>query len=302
MHRCNKVKVFGEKKNIVYVKYMQCGMALDIADGSKWKLYSKVKATSSSEKIRCYGTLCAEFSKMRRKEISHFYPTSKAHICYNPTVLFGPIPETRVPLMLVFPSLSWNISKAVIDNMKEALSSIKDHHWINQSKCRTGRQYLKELLTSKSLKKVNNQAMAVIQPFVTHVVLQHYKALTYFKVGVIHLHGVDSQYDLVGSLHCDYHDDVNKKVPGKRPQSILLALDPFKLLYASNMGSGGLIDKKIKELVVNRGQAIVFSSSFCHFGGFNYTVNQTEYVYQLFAYIVLSESDYPSKVGTRVKH
>ena len=35
MYRCNKVKVFGEKKNIVYVKYLQCGMALDIADGSK---------------------------------------------------------------------------------------------------------------------------------------------------------------------------------------------------------------------------------------------------------------------------
>ena len=167
------------------MKYLQCGMALDIADGSKWKPYSKVKATSSPEKIRCYGTLRAEFSKLRGKEISHFYPTSKAHICYNPTALFGPIPETRVPLMLVFPSPSWNISKAVIDNMKEALSSIKDHHWINQSKCGTARQYLKELSTSKSLKKVHDQAMAVIQPFVTHIVLQHYKALTYFKVGAI---------------------------------------------------------------------------------------------------------------------
>ncbi len=93
-----------------------------------------------------------------------------SHICYNPTASFGPIPETHVLLMLVFPSPSWNISKAVIDIMKEALSSIKDHHWINQSKCGTARQYLKKFLTSKSLKKVNNQAMAVIQPFVTHVV------------------------------------------------------------------------------------------------------------------------------------
>jgi hypothetical protein len=85
MYRCNKVKVYGEKKNIGYVKYLQCGMALDIADGSKWKPYSEVKATSSSEKIRCYGTLRAEFSKLRGKKISHFYPTSKAHICYTPT-------------------------------------------------------------------------------------------------------------------------------------------------------------------------------------------------------------------------
>ncbi len=224
----------------------------------KWKPYSKVKATSSPEKIRCYGTLRAEFSKLRGKEISHFYPTSKAHICYNPNALFGPIPETHVPLMLVFPSSSWNISKAVLDNMKEAISSIKDHHWINQSKCGTARQDLKELSTSKSLKKVNNQAMAVIQPFVTHIVLQHYKALTYFKVGAIYSRGVDSQYNLVGSLHCNYHVDVNKKVPGERPQSILLALDPFKLLYESNMGSGGLIDGKIEELAVNRGLAVFF--------------------------------------------
>ncbi len=83
----------------------------------------------------------------------------------------------------------------------------------------------------------------------------------------------------MGSLHCDYHDDVNKKLPGKHPQSVLLALDLFKLLYESNMGSRGSIDGKNKELLVNRGQAIVFSSSFCHSGGSNYTINQTGYVY-----------------------
>ena len=204
--------------------------------------------------------------------------------------------------MLVFPSPSWNILKAVIDNMKEALCSLKDHHWVNQTKCGTARQYLKELSTHKSLKKVNDQAMAVIQPFVTNVVLQHYKALTLFKVGAICSRGVDSQYDLVGSLHCDYDDNVNKKVPGEHPQSIILALDPFKLLYESDMGSRGLTDGKIKELHVNRGQAMVFSSSFCHSGGSNHTIEQTGYVYQLFAYIVSSESDYPSVIGTGVKH
>ncbi len=39
---------------------------------------------------------------MRGKEISHYNPTNKAHICYNATALFGQIPETRVLLMLVF--------------------------------------------------------------------------------------------------------------------------------------------------------------------------------------------------------
>ncbi len=88
LYQCNKVKVKGEKNNIVYVKYLQCGMALDKADGSKWKPYSKVKAALPSEYLRCYGTLRAEFSKVCNKETSHYYPTSKAHICYNATALF----------------------------------------------------------------------------------------------------------------------------------------------------------------------------------------------------------------------
>ncbi len=127
--------------------------------------------------------------------------------------------------------------------------------------------------------KGNNQAISVIQQLVTNVVLQHYKVLTLFKVGAICLRGVDSQYNLVGSLHCDYDEDVNKKVPGERLQSIILALDPFKLLYESDTGSGGLTDGKIEELHVNRRQTVVFSSSFHHSGGLNYTIEQTGYVY-----------------------
>jgi hypothetical protein len=121
-------------------------------------------------------------------------------------------------------------------------------------------------------------------------------------VGAICLRGVDSQYDLMGALHCNYHDNVNKKLPDEQPQSILMALDPFKLLYESNMGTGGLLDGKVEELLVNWGQAVVFCSSFCHAGGSNYTIDETGYAYCLFACIVLSESDYPSEVGTWVKH
>ncbi len=62
------------------------------------------------------------------------------------------------------------------------------------------------------------------------------------------------------------------------------------------------MDGKVDELLVNRGQAIVFCSSFHHAGGSNYTIDVTGYVYCLFVYIVLAESDYPSEVGTRVKH
>jgi hypothetical protein len=220
-------------------------MALDKANGSKWKPYNKVKGTSSSEKIRCYGTLHAEFSTVCGKEIGHYYPTNKAHICYNATALFGLIPETRVPLLLGFPSPSWNISKAVIDNIKESLSSLSGRHWINQSHCKTARQYLKELSTSKSLKKFKDQAMAVIQPYVTHVVSHHYKALTNFKVGAICLHGVDSQYDLMGALHCNYHDNVNKKCPMSilNPLSWLLIRSSYCMNHVSLYETGTCISR-----------------------------------------------------------
>ena len=49
-------------------------------------------------------------------------------------------------------------------------------------------------------------------------------------------------------------------------------------LYELDTGSGGLTDGKIEELHVNRGQAMVFSSSFCHSGGLHYTIEQTGYV------------------------
>jgi hypothetical protein len=131
LYGCNKVRVVGEKNNVVYVNYAQCGMALDRANWSKWKPLNKVISTASFKTIRCYGTLHAEFSKVRGKEISHYYPTNKAHICYNATALFGQISETCVLLMLVFPSPSWNILKAMIDNMKESLSSLSDRHWVS---------------------------------------------------------------------------------------------------------------------------------------------------------------------------
>ncbi len=77
-------------------------------------------------------------------------------------------------------------------------------------------------------------------------------------MGAICLCGVNSQYDLVGALHFDHDEDVNKKVPDEQPQSVLMALDPFKLLYESKMGTRGLMDGKVDELLVNWGQAVVF--------------------------------------------
>ncbi len=41
--------------------------------------------------------------------------------------------------------------------------------------------------------------------------------------------------------------------------------------------------EKIEYLLFDRRQVVVFSSSFLHSGGSNYTIDETGYVYQLFA-------------------
>jgi hypothetical protein len=66
------------------------------------------------------------------------------------------------------------------------------------------------------------------------------------------------------------------------------------------MGIGGMMDGRVNKLFVNWGQAILFSSSFCHAGGSNCIIDKTGYVYCPFACIVLAEADHSSEVRTRV--
>ena len=51
-----------------------------------------------------------------------------------------------------------------------------------------------------------------------------YKSLTKIKVGAIRSRGDTSQEELMGFLHRDYHDEVNRRVPNERPQSIIFAV------------------------------------------------------------------------------
>ena len=48
------------------------------------------------------------------------------------------------------------------------------------------------------------------------------------------------------------------------------------------------------------GQAVAFSSSFCLAGGSNGTIDDQDYVYHLFAYIVSEEVEYQVEVTARV--
>ena len=88
------------------------------------------------------------------------------------------------------------------------------------------------------MKNVHEQVMLLINPFIKNHVTTRYKSLTYFRVGAIRSRGEQSQLECVGSLHCDYHDNVNNPVPEERPMSIILALGPFHFLYEQIVEEG----------------------------------------------------------------
>ncbi len=96
-------------------------------------------------------------------------------------------------------------------------------------------------------------------------------------------------------MHHDYEGSINTKVPDERPQSIIVALDPFNIIYES-----GIPDTNMQTAHLYPGQAM-FPSSLRHAGGSNgTTADHGTYKYLVFAYIVSEESDFPSEVGTRL--
>ena len=100
----------------------------------------------------------------------------------------------------------------------------------------------------------------------------------------------------VFTLHRDYPVSVNKRDPEERPQSLIFALDPFNLIYESPYHSNG----EMTTLHVPSMHDVLFSSALNHAGGFNPSDSPNQYIYQIFAYVVSNEADYPPKVGTCV--
>ncbi len=210
------------------------------------------------------------------KETTHYYPGTKAGICHNHTYASENEIDARVTLLMIIPSPLWNIILALNNNLKMSLVSIKN--WINKGHCGTNCQYLKDLSTNPKLRKVYLRAKVFIETFVKHIMTQHYKCLMYFKVCAICSRGEKSQLELTGSLHCDYDDAVNRKTPNKKPQSTIVALYPFNFLHECNMEGGS----QIRQIHMNRGHAVVFSSSFCYAGRSNCSIDDQDYGYHLF--------------------
>jgi hypothetical protein len=68
------------------------------------------------------------------------------------------------------------------------------------------------------------------------------------------------------------------------------------------MGTGGMMDEKVNKLLFIGDRPLSFLVNIVMLVVQITPINKMGYVYCLFTYIVLAEADYPSNVGTRVKH
>ncbi len=107
-----------------YTKYFQCNMVLDKLDGSKWTPHNEVvkrvgENVYPTQLVKCEGTLLGIYSTKNGKHTQHFQPGSKPHICYNKSLTDCVPMETRVPLVLIIPSPSWNIDRVAIESFME---------------------------------------------------------------------------------------------------------------------------------------------------------------------------------------
>ena len=289
-YKCNGATESVEGTKTIYKKYFQCLMVRDRADSSKWKPIGQVNH-SVMKTDYCNGTLIGVFTVHGDKKYVQYFPGKRQCLCFNPSAANElDRTDTRVRLILVVPSSSWNITSPMLTTMKDCLMGVNKRWWHNQSSCGTNRQYLKELSSHPKLSLARDQATAILSIYMNHFVKMMYPSLMHFKVGALRSRGMESQFNLQGTLHRDYLDDRNSKVPNERPQSIILALDPFVFLYEYELSN----QDGMRSLRVDRGEAVLFSSSLRHAGGANAdNESDMEWKYRLFAYVVSETTDFP---------
>jgi hypothetical protein len=135
------------------------------------------------------------------------------------------------------------------------------------------------------MSQLKTKVEELIEPFVKNFIIKNYSEVNKFSVGAIRSKGGRSQYDLNGVYHQDYLQDVvDKRIQDEWPFSITLALDEFRFQYKN-----AIMDEEVETVCVPIGHAAIFSSALSHCGGDNGT---EDYVYCLFAYVVLDEVDY----------
>ena len=286
-------------------KYYSCGMVQETRNGP-WKPSQKQRGTTTikqedskltkkggkgrgmkcetkhpiSTKMKCSGTLIATYRRLGR----HTFNINKAHKCQSRDLCSGE-PDTRIPMVVITPNISWDVRMDKLMSVKEQLMKLGQTKWNNLRGCGKDRQYL-FVSNDGNQKLLKNAVEGCISPFVANYITKTNPKVNRFKVGALRSKGSMSQASLSGVYHRDYKQDyVNRRIPEERPFSIILALDGFRLNYKDeNMGN------EVETVNVPVGHAAIFSSALSHCGGENGT---DDYVYRLFSYVVSDDNDYP---------
>jgi hypothetical protein len=135
------------------------------------------------------------------------------------------------------------------------------------------------------------QVEKAMRPYVTWV-QSKYPKLTYVRFGVLKTaaHGLSQFKYHRNRLHSDYDDSVYQLPFDERPVSLMVALDPFELMYLPDYRKS---NSHIQTLQVQAFNGLCFTNRCLHSGGPNRTDRP---VYRLFGYLVSRECDFPSNM------
>ncbi len=121
----------------------------------------------------------------------------------------------------------------------------------------------------------------MMKPFLDYVTKQN-PYLTHWKVGALRTAPqAKSQYEKCNNqLHADYTEGVMNRPWYQRPMSMIMALDKFEFLYEFDDPNNDDDDNEgIKQMTVNKGEAIAFTNECFHAGGQN---SSNKFLYHLF--------------------
>jgi hypothetical protein len=93
-----------------------------------------------------------------------------------------------VPMTVVAPSVPWNLSKEMFQDMKRELIYLKTG-WRNLQGCSNNRKYQPGLSKQKNLMHMREMADNSIRQFVRNVIQRLYPRLIYFRLGAMRSRG-----------------------------------------------------------------------------------------------------------------
>jgi len=250
--------------------------------------FREPKGSSPAKSNKCRGKIAGHF----RPNLFYFRPHGTVgHVCQLQHSGRRSDADTRPPLMTITAPPSWGVSDAVIGQMISSLQPCLANWWCPLPKQGKSRQWLKRIGEASTPAELNlKQRIEAVMTLYYNFVRAIYPEITGWKVGALRTTAsAPSQYERqADTLHRDYSEEVLCRPPRERPMSIIMALDRFSFLTKPPLPSN---EAEFFEMMIERGQAIIFTNEQLHAGGPN---REKRMVYRLFAYLVSDGADYPN--------